>query len=73
MMTKDDKVMCDSCHKEIKDEVTVVKTNGKGWANRFKSENHFHRTPLDCANAVEPIKIQSRYAMHANERKRRNG
>jgi len=67
MITKDKKVICDSCNKEIKDEPTVVSNNGKGWSNISKKVNHFHPTSLDCCNATEPTKIYMSRAMTPRE------
>jgi hypothetical protein len=67
MITKDKKVMCDSCSKEIKDESTAINNNGKGWARYSTKFYHFHPTSLDCANATEPIKIYMNRAMTQRE------
>jgi hypothetical protein len=67
MITKDKKVMCDSCHKEITGEPSIVQNNGRGWSNISKKVSHFHPTSLDCSNATEPIKIFMSRGMN-NER-----
>ena len=67
MITKDKKVMCDSCHKEIIDKVNTVKNNGRGWSKTSRKVNHFHPTTIDCANAVEVVKIYISRGMN-NER-----
>lgn len=64
MIRKDKKIICDSCHKEILVDVNTVNTNGKGWSLKA---NHFHPTPLDCAEAVEPIKIYKARSMNQRE------
>jgi hypothetical protein len=49
--------MCDSCHKEVTGEVKIVLSNMRGWGVTRKAEQRFHATPLDCANADEPVII----------------
>jgi hypothetical protein len=67
MITKDKKVICDSCHKEITGEANVVPNNGRGWSSTSRKTNHFHPTSLDCCNATEPIKIYMSRAMTQRE------
>lgn len=71
MITKDKKVMCDSCHKEIKGEANTIANHGRGWARYAKKFNHFHPTPYDCANAIEVVKIYMSRGM--NKREDNNG
>ena len=52
-----EKIMCNSCHKEVTGEVKIVLSNKKGWGVTHKTEQYFHATPIDCANAVEPVII----------------
>lgn len=67
MITKDKKVMCDSCHKEILVDVNVVNNNSRGWSSTSRKVNHFHATPFDCSNAVEPVKIYMSRGMNKRE------
>jgi hypothetical protein len=52
-----EKIVCNSCYKEVTGEVKIVSSNKRGWGAVRKAEQYFHATPLDCANAVEPAII----------------
>jgi hypothetical protein len=56
MITKDDKIMCDSCSKQIVGEPYVVNDKREGWV----VASHFHPTALECSTAVERITITMR-------------
>ena len=58
MITKDDKIMCDSCHKQITGKVKTIKSNRQGWGRTRQSETHFHLTSLECSNAKEVNVVQ---------------
>jgi hypothetical protein len=68
MITKDKRTMCDSCGKEIVGEANTVASIPTGWG-KTRKPTHFHLTPLDCANATEPVKIYHVKSVHANERR----
>jgi hypothetical protein len=63
MITKDDKMMCDSCSREIKGDPYIVHNKPKGWAivklkgNEYLKASHFHPTPQECSMAIEKITI----------------
>ena len=67
MITKDKKVICDSCSKEIKGEATAINNHGRGWARYSAKSFHFHPTPLECSNATEVVKIYKSRAMTKRE------
>ena len=73
MITKDNKVMCDSCQKEIVGAKTTIYTNRNGWGVTRVKDNHFHVSPRECADATEPIKILAHSGVHASERKHKSG
>ena len=56
MITKDKRTVCDSCHKVIVGEVYTVPSLDANWGKTRKA-THFHLTPRDCAEAVEPVRI----------------
>lgn len=56
MITKDKRTVCDSCNKVIVGEVNTVVSVLDNWG-KTRKPTHFHLTPLDCAEAVEPTKI----------------
>jgi hypothetical protein len=75
MITKDDKIMCDSCSKEIVGEPYVVNDKRKGWAitklngQEYLKASHFHPTAQECSMAIEriTITIKRRYGQKDRE------
>ena len=63
MKTKDDKIVCDSCMKEIAGEPYIVNNKAKGWGivklngKEYAKVNHFHPTPEECCMAIERVTI----------------
>lgn len=57
MITQDDTIVCDSCHRQIVGKVKTVTSTRQGWGKVRKSETHYHLTSLDCSNAKEVIKV----------------
>jgi hypothetical protein len=63
MITKDDKIMCDSCSKEIVGEPYVVNDKREGWAitklngQEYLRASHFHPTAQECSMAIERVTI----------------
>lgn len=49
-------LVCDSCNKAISGEYNLVENTKNSSATFFV----FHMTPLDCAYAIEPMKIKLR-------------
>ena len=66
MITKDKRTVCDSCNKVIVGEVNTIVSVPGNWGKTRKS-THFHPTPLDCAEAVEPVKIYKARSMKQRE------
>jgi hypothetical protein len=53
-------ITCDSCNKAISGDYQLVE-NTKNHGSSFFT---FHQTPLDCANAIEPVVIKFRKDKH---------
>ena len=56
MITKDDKIMCDSCSKQIVGEPYVVNDKREGWV----VASHFHLSAQECSAAAEKVTITMR-------------